>query len=257
MATEGKIIRTVDLYDNVLTEKVGDFSAKVPITGTERNPQIAQRIVNERTEYRLETIINILDLADQKKIDAIAEGKSVIDGVGQYLLNLSGAFEGESPVFDALKHKFGVTFTPGKAVFDALKKLIPDFRLAKTGPVINSITDSTTNTVNETLTSGAPAIISGASLMIKGDDPSVGIYFTADTAGSTPVKVPLIVTNTISQIIVQLPQLADGQYRLSVTTQAGANYKMLKEPRSYQFPILLTVGEKPSGGGDDDKPDSI
>lgn len=51
--------------------------------------------------------------------------------------------------------------------------------------------------------------------------------------------------NTKSQIIISIPQLEEGQYKLSVITQAGSNYQLVKEPRTYIFPILLTVG-----GGD-------
>lgn len=246
-----KTILTVDLYDNILTEKANDYTGKVNITGTVRNPQIAERIVKARTEYRLETIINILDLSDQIKVDAIAEGKSVIDGVGQWLLNISGLIDGEQPRFDTSKHKFGVTFTPGSKLLAMLKNLSANFRMAKTGPVINTFTDSTTKLVNQALTPNAPAVINGASLIIKGDDPSVGVYFTPDGEGKTPVKVNLIVSNTISQIIIQIPDLPDGQYMLSVTTQAGASYSLVKEPRTYQFPILLTVGSQQGGGGDD------
>lgn len=253
MATE-KTILQVDLYDNSLTEVRGDYSGKVSITGTVRNTNIAARIVKERTEYRLETIENILNLADQKKIEAIAEGKSVVDGVGQYLLNVSGSFGGEQPVFDAKIHKFGITFTPGKSLLDAMKSLVAKVQTATVGPVINSITDSTTGQVNEVLTSGGPAIITGGSLIVKGDDPSVGVYFTPDSGNGQPHKVGLIVTNTKSQIIISVPQLSEGQYTLSVTTQSGSNYKMVKEPRTYQFPILLTVG-KGSGGGEE--PDDL
>lgn len=242
-----KTILPVDLYDNLLTEKVGDYSGKVAITGTLRNEDIAGRIVKERTEYRKETIVNILGMSDKIKVEAIAEGKSLVDGVGQFLLNLTGSF-GESAVFDPEKHKFGVTFTPGKPLLDLLKNLVPQFRVAKTGPVINDITDSTSKSVNTTLTPGAPAIISGSGLLLKGADPSVGVYFTPDSADKTPVKVDLIVTNTISQIIIQIPQLADGQYLLSITTQAGAGYSLVKDPRTYQLPILLTVGTNPGGG---------
>ena len=71
MATE-KTILTVDLYDNVLTEKQGDYSGKIRITGTVRNADIANGIVKERTEYRPETIENILNLADKKKREALA-----------------------------------------------------------------------------------------------------------------------------------------------------------------------------------------
>lgn len=248
----GKIILSADLYDNVLTEKTGDYTAKPRITGTLYNQDLADLIVEERTEYRKETILNILDLSDQKKVEAIAEGKSLVDGVGQYLLNIGGSFEGEKPVFDSLKNKLGVTYTPGKLLLEALKNVIVDVRqVAQTGPVINSILDSTTSLVNEVLTPGAPAIISGNTLLLKGDDPSVGVYFTPD-AGGQAVKVALVVTNTKSQIIISIPQLSKGQYRLSVTTQTGANYQLVKDPRTYSFPILLTVGE-----GGNDRPDEV
>lgn len=250
---EEKTILTVDLYDNILTEKQNDYTGKVNITGTVRNINIADRIVKARTEYRLETIVNILDMADQIKAEAIAEGKSVIDGVGQWILNISGLIDGELPKFDATKHKFGITFTPGSKLLAKLKSLTANFRLAKTGPVVNSFTDSTTKLVNQMITPNAPAIINGASLIIKGDHPSVGIYFIPDGEGKTPVKVNLIVSNTISQIIIQIPNLPDGQYMLSVTTQAGASYSLVKEPRTYLFPILLTVGNQ-QGGGEDDRP---
>ena len=101
----------------------------------------------------------------------------------------------------------------------------------------------------------APAIIFGSTLLIKGDHPSVGVYFTKDEEGATPTKVLLIVRNTTSEIIIQIPQLAEGQYWLSVTTQAGAGYSLVKDPRTYKFPILLTVGA--GGGGDSESPDEI
>ena len=86
MATNEKITLNVDLYDNIMTEQKGDYTGRARITGSLHNKEIAARIIKERTEYRQETIENILDLADQKKVEAIAEGKSVVDGVGQYIV---------------------------------------------------------------------------------------------------------------------------------------------------------------------------
>lgn len=247
---EEKSILTVDLYENLLTEKPGDYSGKVRITGTVHNKEVAQRFVKARTEYRPETIENILNIADQIKVEIIAEGKSLVDGVGQYLLNIKGPFEGEDPKFKPEIHTLGVTYTPGKLLLKALKQISVDPRIAKTGPVINSFTDSTTGSINETITSGGPAVIEGSTLLLKGDDATVGVYFTPDGGGEAK-KVQTIVMNTKSQIIISIPQLSAGQYALSVTTQAGSNYQLVKEPRTYKFPILLTVG---SGGGDDDRP---
>ena len=70
---EEKTILTVDLYDNVLTEKTGDFTGKIRITGTTRTSDISNRIVKKRTEYRPETITNILDLSYDEMIEALAQ----------------------------------------------------------------------------------------------------------------------------------------------------------------------------------------
>ncbi len=96
MATNEKITLNVDLYDNIMTEQKGDYTGRARITGSLHNKEIAARIIKERTEYRQETIENILDLADQKKVEAIAEGKSVVDGVGQYIVTVRGSFLGEN-----------------------------------------------------------------------------------------------------------------------------------------------------------------
>ncbi len=173
-----KIILNADLYDNALTEKKGDYTAKISITGTLRNDGIADRIFAKRTEYRKETIINILGLADEEKALAIAEGKSVVDGVGQYLLNVLGAFEGEKAPFDANKHKLSPSFTPGKQLRDLLKSVEVQTRPASTGPVINSILDSTTNELNGQLTSGSAAVIDGANIRVVGDESVVGVFLT-------------------------------------------------------------------------------
>lgn len=245
-----KIILNADLYDNVLTPEPGDYTAKPVITGTYHNTDIAADIVAERTEYRQETIENILALADKKKVQAIANGKSLVDGVGQWLLNLSGSFEGESPRFDPEKHRVGVTFTPGKALLEAMKEITFNLNMATTGPVINQVTDVRTQSVNGQITPGKNIVISGTIILVKGSDPSVGIYFTKDEADAQPVKVEYFSRSTNTEQIVEVPDsLADGQYYLSITTQAGANYQLLKTPRTYRFPILLTVGDETGGGG--------
>ncbi len=247
-----KIILTADLYDNAVTEKKGDYIAKAAITGTLRNEQIADRIVAKRTEYRKETIVNILDLADQEKVEAIAENKSVIDGVGQYLLSILGAFDGEKAPFDPAKHKLSATFIPSKKLRDRLSDVQVQTRPAITGPVINSITDSTTGELNGLLTSGSAAVINGSNIKVAGDAENVGVFLVP--ISGDPLKCPLLIHNNPSQLTVMLPTLTDGEYTLSITTQSGAGNKLVKDPRTYTFPVLLYVGEKPGGDDEDDRP---
>lgn len=243
-----KIILTADLYENLLTEKPGDYTARPRVTGTYRNTDVADDIVAERTEYRKETIVNILTLADEKRRWAVANGRSLVDGLGQFMLTLSGPFEGDSPSFNSEKNKIGVSFTPGKDLLDALKNI--DFNLSKatTGPVINQVTDVRTQSVNNQITSGKSLIINGVNLLIKGDDPANGVFFTP-VADGEPVKVEYISRMTTSELIVEVPDLAEGQYQLSITTQVSSNYQLVKEPRTYIFPIVLTVGAGDGEGG--------
>lgn len=245
----------VDLYDNIMTEREGDYTARPRITGTLRNKQIAARIVEAGTEYKQESIEYILDRADKVKVRAIAEGKSVVDGVGQYLPTMRGNFIGEDAQFDPAKHSLGVSYTMGQLLRDQLKntKVVCN-GTAKTGPVINSITDSTTGSVNEIITSAGPAVIGCSNAKVTGDDPSVGVFLTKDEEGATPLKCPVIIRNAPSELTVMLPAIESGKmYALSVTTQYSSSNKFLKTPRTYRFPVLLSDGK----GDDSDSPDIV
>lgn len=127
-----------------------------------------------------------------------------------------------------------------------MKNITFNLNKATTGPVINQVTDVRTKSVNLQITPGKNVIINGANLLIKGDNPANGVFFTKDEEGATPQKVEFFSRSTTSEQIVEVPEgLADGQYKVSITTQAGASYSLLKEPRTYVFPILLTVGKLP------------
>ncbi len=250
-----QIILNTDLYDNLLTERKGDYTAKPRITGTLYNTDIAARIVAARTEYQHGTILNILDMADSHKVQAIAEGKSVVDGVGQYLVNVQGAFEGEKAQFEPGKHALGITYTMGKLLRETLKLVkVVVIGVAVVGPVIITETDSTSKAINGQLSSGGALVLGGVNLKIQGDDPSIGVYLTPTTEGAAPMKAPVVIANSPSQVIVQMPTLADGQYTVSLTTQYSGS-RNVKEPRTYTFPIILIVGE--GGGGDSESPDEI
>lgn len=112
------------------------------------------------------------------------------------------------------------------------------------------MTDVRSESVNGQIMPGKNLIISGVNILVKGDDPSVGIFFTKDEVDAQPVKVEYYSCSTNTEQIVEVPEsLTDGQYYLSITTQIGSGYQVLKTPRTYRFPILLTVGDDTGGGG--------
>ncbi|MGM9760811.1 MAG: DNA-binding domain-containing protein [Parabacteroides sp.] len=231
---------TVDLYDNVLTEKKGDYTGKVSTTGSADNQMVADEICKERTEYRPETIMNILDLADKKRIDLLASGKTVNTGLGVFSVSVSGSFDGESAQFDPAKHKLSVGFSASGTMRKALSEVDVKTRAAAGGITINSVYDPLLDETNGRITSGSNLVINGVNIKIAGENPANGVFFSK-VGSSEQKKVRLLVHNNPSQLTVLLPTLEPGDYQLTVTTQAGTGGKMLKEPRSYTFTPLLTV----------------
>lgn len=239
-----------DLYDNTLTEKEGDYVARPRINGTLYNADIARRIVDKRTEYRPETIENILNLADDEKSRAIAGGMSVVDGVGQYLAQIKGVFDKATDPFDRKKHTLVVAYTSGKTLRKRLQEAeVVTNGAAVVGPVIGGLTDGVTGKDEGTFTPGMPVVVSGANIKIAGTNEANGFYFIPVAKDSTPVKATVIVHNNPSQLTVVVPaNLPTGDYYISVTTQYGRTANV-KEPRTYKFPVLLSTA-----GNDDDRP---
>lgn len=252
MADEEKVVLYIELYDNPLTEVEGDFSAKPRLTGSLNNNMIAARIVKQRSEYRLETIVNILDIADQIKAEGLGEGRSVIDLLGEYSLGVVGGFNGAKDSFDRTRHSLVVNFKMGKQLRELLQKVdVQVIGAATVGPVINDVFDVASQTLHTTLTPGSILNIDGENIKLTGDDESNGVYFVP-VAGGEPVKTTVISKNNPSELIVQIPMLDDGQYYVRVTTQYSSSNLNVKVPRSYDYPHPVQVGEG-SGGNDDEQ----
>lgn len=61
--------------------------------------------------------------------------------------------------------------------------------------------------------------------------PANGIFFTKDGPDAEPVKAEFFSCGTSSEQIVEVPDsLTDGQYRLSITTQAGPPHRRGRRP---------------------------
>ena len=175
MAEEQHILY-VDLYDNPLTPKAGDYSGRVASTGSVQNTSIGTRIAAKRTEYRPETIANILDLSDQEKIEALAAGQTVNSKLGTLVLQVEGSFDGEQAPFDKTKHRLTVSFSMSKQLREALDRLQISTRSASSGLIINNVKDAESQELNGLITSGGSLIISGVNIKVAGDDEQNGVF---------------------------------------------------------------------------------
>jgi hypothetical protein len=92
--------------------------------------------------------------------------------------------------------------------------------------------------VDTTLTSGGVIEVLGSNIKLSGERPEVGLYLVYENGAE--IKVSTIVTNKPSHLIVQLPLLASGTYKLKVVTQYNSG-KDLKEPKTTVYSKSLTV----------------
>ena len=98
MPTKKKRIWEVYLRPNTLTKDndrdcIAVVHAHAP---TQRNEDIAALITKERSEFRPETLLNILNMRDKAVLDFIQDGLSFMDGTVQISPRVSGVWETEN-----------------------------------------------------------------------------------------------------------------------------------------------------------------
>lgn len=245
MADTSQILNVL-LFDHTLTPEPGDYTGKVKLNGTWHNHHIAKQIVAQRSEYRYDTILSILNMADDIKRTGIATGHSIIDGVSQMRPAVNGVFKGKGGQFDPALQSKCVIMTPAPEMRKAMEvSKVAVLGVAPTGPVINSVEDVYTGAEDSMMTPGRNLRIYGQRLRIAGDDGAVvGVWFVQadDENARTQVAARDLVDNNPTQLTIIVPALPAGNYYLEVVTQSSVNSKTLtKEPRAYRFELILTV----------------
>jgi hypothetical protein len=149
-------------------------------------------------------------------------------------------FNSPDETFDKTKHTVSFDFTQGALLRKELETVTVEILgVADPALSIGQVVDVKTGSVNDLLTPGRNLRITGSKLKIAGDNPANGVYF-ASAAGRIKVDPTDIVINNPSELIIIIPDLPAGTYRVEVVTQYSQG-PLLKEPRSVVFEKTLTV----------------
>ena len=244
MPTKKKSVWEVYLRPNTLT-KDNDRDCIADVyqhAETQRNKDIADIIVKERTEFRPETIMNILTMRDKVVTQLIEEGLSVMDGVVQITPRVSGVWETEGAEYDEKIHKRTVDIVPTADLRDVLDAISVKVLGAKEATArITSITDTATGLKDGTITIGDDIIIEGDKLKIDEKDAAQGVFFKA--ANGTEYKTTRrLSVNKPSQIIVRVPkEVPAGAVTVIVRTKYSSTAKPLKEIKEIIFGYPCTA----------------
>ena len=236
-----KFVWEVYLRPNTLTKDndrdcIADVHAHAAM---QRNEDIAEMITKERSEFRKETIINILNMRDKAVKDLIQEGLSFMDGLVQISPRVSGVWETENSSYDEKIHKRTVDLVPTTDLRTALDAIGVKVLGAKEETArITEITDTATGLKDGTLTIGDDIIIEGSKIKVDGTDPAQGVFFKAENGTEYKTNRRLSVNNP-SQIIARVPkEVPEGKVEVMVRTKFSTGNKTLLQIREivYGYP---------------------
>jgi hypothetical protein len=157
--------------------------------------------------------------------------------------HVRGVFTSPAEPFNPAKHTVAVEFRQGAELRRELGLVsVNILGKAESGFFIAEVLDKRSGSVNDLLTPGRNANISGGKLKVEGTDPLNGVYFVNEADGSRVKVDPAdIVENQPAHLLI-IPALPVGTYRLEITTQfTGSGGKTLNAPRTTTFDRLLTV----------------
>lgn len=239
------------LVDNPLTEDPNDFTLKVKAGSMVTTEDIAKALQAEGTEFKLETLIDILNRGDRIIREKLLAGFSVGTGVFYAYPNVSGVWYSKEETLDEARHKVGVNFQLSAAMREGVKQVgVEVLGISSGGPEIATILDTWSGELNGLLTPDENIVVKGRNLQIAGEEgEAVGIWFVRiDDGTKTAIEMRRLTVNNPSQLEFRIPRLEAGDYWLELSTRYSKG-QWIKEPRTARFEKVLNVPavENPEG----------
>jgi hypothetical protein len=230
---------------NRLTPSPNDYVAEVDTAGeTRRLEDIIDRIEQEGSEIKRETIRAVLERANTVKRDFVLNGYSVFDDFIHISPRVTGTWSGKE-TFTEGQHRVTVDAVLSKEMHEALKQVgVHILGIADPGAHIMLVTDVATQRTDGTVTPGDDILIAGDKIRVDGlpqpdgsTEPGIGVFFVGPD--DIPVPAGRISENKPSKVIARVPSgLAWPDYRLRIVTRyAGAN--LLKTPRTIEYDLPI------------------
>jgi len=230
------------LKKNQLTTDPNDYMAVVAGNGSIGTDQIIDEIVEDGSEIKRETILNIISRFNNKAADLVLSGYNVNTGLVYMRPVIKGVFYNKS--WNPEVNSVYVAINQGADLRAAVAETTVEILGEQSGMTeILSITDTTTGKTDGTLTKGRNAEIKGSYLKIEGEDGSCGISFTSTSGGAT-IKLDSadLVLNEPSRLLILVPSAMEaGEYELSITTQYCSGGKQLKQTRTATMDIPVVI----------------
>ena len=233
-----------ELYDNVLTEDPNDFAARViadkPLNTRDVCNYAAQR---GGADVSAKAMNHAVDLFLDELVYLACNGFTVSTGVFSVRPKIKGVFNKATEQFNPEKHKILFDFSQGLKFRKELANVSVEVTgVSKVTFFVDEAVDIESESVNDLLTPNRNLRISGSKIKIDGESEANGVYFVNQETNERVKVSSKIPVNKPSELMVVIPALPAGAYKLEIVTQfSGASKNPLKEPRSTLFDKVLNV----------------
>jgi len=233
------------LHDNVLTEDPNDFVARVVAEKSLSIDDICQSAANRGgADISAAAMGHAVQLWLKEMAYRLCDGFSINAGWFNVQANIRGVFNSPNEGFNPEKHTVSFEFHQGSLLRKELGSVEVEIQgVAEQSFYIAQVTDIKTGLVNDLLTPNRNLRIQGSKLKVAGESEANGIFFV-NQANQQRVKVDAtdIVNNNPSELIIVIPALEAGSYKLELVTQFSTSPRqLLKEPRTAVFERILSV----------------
>jgi hypothetical protein len=147
---------------------------------------------------------------------------------------IQGVFRNTDDKLDPSRHKIRFRATLGKRYNKTSNEVKTEkVEPVSNAPIISSLEDVVSSTVNESITPGGVATITGIRLKFKQDDPKQGIFLIA--SDKTETRAERILSHNGKQIVFLIPAgLPTDEYTLEIRVLPVNNKEMLKNGTLYE-----------------------
>ncbi len=233
------------LYDNLLTrDNPNDFIARTVSERSLTIKDICGSAANRGgADVSAATMQHAAELFLKEMAYQLCDGYSVNTGYFTATTQIRGVFDSPTETYDPAKHSILFQFNQGEKLRAEISTIeVSILGIADAFSAILQVTDVKSGSVNDLLTPERNLKIIGSKIKVTGENPANGIFFiNTDTGDRTGVDPTDIVTNNPSELILVIPDMKSGTYRLEVVTQFAGSSTMLKEPRTAEFKDILTI----------------
>lgn len=247
MANSDIYIWRYDLAGFGLTKGVSnDYIARVATNKSLSLSNVASLIASERTDLRADTLLTAATLMDDKVKDLVCQGFTVVTGSAVYQPTITGTFIGRTGEFDSSRNACTVSVSASQSLREMVATVTPEFTgtIKDTGGAqITKVTDSETGDVDGRITPGNTITIVGNKIKcLDADGTGNGTVRFINTDTNEQTEVSKFTKNKPSELILIVPAaLKDGTYKLQIETYYSSGSTMLKEARTIEYAVTLTV----------------